>query len=97
MTENICVCCGTSIPEGRQTCHKCENGVNHPLHYNQGKYECIDEMIALFGIDTVKSFCKCNAYKYRYRAGSKDGESKQKDMAKCEWYVAKLMELEKQK
>lgn len=22
--ENICVCCGESIPEGRQVCWKCE-------------------------------------------------------------------------
>ena len=70
------------------------DNVNHPSHYNTGKYECIDEMIALFGIEAVKDFCRCNAFKYRYRAGNKNGENAEKDMAKCEWYVSKLMELE---
>lgn len=28
--------------------------VNHPAHY-QGKHECIDEMIALFGEDLDKA------------------------------------------
>lgn len=65
--------------------------VNHPAHY-QGKHECIDEMIALFGIDAVKAFCKCNVYKYRYRADKKGGSE---DIAKTEWYMDKLMELEK--
>lgn len=68
--------------------------IDHPLHYNTGKYECIDEMTALFGVEAVKDFCRCNAFKYRYRAGNKKGESAEKDMAKCEWYVTKLMELE---
>lgn len=38
------------------------NNVDHPEHY-QGKHECIDEMIALFGVEAVKGFCKCNVYK----------------------------------
>lgn len=64
--------------------------VDHPPHY-QGKYECIDEMIALFGVEAVKAFCRCNVYKYRYRAQKKNGAE---DIAKCEWYMGKLMELE---
>jgi hypothetical protein len=70
------------------------NCINHPSYYNTGAYECIDEMIALFGINAVKDFCRCNAFKYRYRAGNKNGESAEKDMKKCEWYTTKLMELE---
>lgn len=35
------------------------SNVNHPAHY-QGKHECIDEMIALFGVEDVKAFCRCN-------------------------------------
>ena len=64
---------------------------NHPKHY-QGKYECIDEMIALFGVRAVKDFCRCNVYKYRFRADRKNGEE---DIKKAEWYMEKLMELEK--
>lgn len=66
--------------------------VNHPAHY-QGKHECIDEMIALFGVEAVKHFCMCNVYKYRYRAANKNG---QEDLDKADWYMDKLMELEEQ-
>lgn len=67
------------------------NNVDHPEHY-QGKHECIDEMVMLFGADAVKDFCRCNVYKYRYRADRKNGAE---DIAKAEWYMDKLMELEK--
>ena len=65
--------------------------VDHPKHYNQGKYETIDEMIALFGVEAVKHFCMCNVYKYRVRAEYKGG---QQDIEKAEWYMTKLMELQ---
>ena len=66
------------------------DNVNHPAHY-QGKNECIDVMLAMFGLDAVKGFCKCNAYKYRFRADKKNGAE---DIAKAEWYESKLIELE---
>ena len=47
--------------------------VDHPEYY-QGKNECIDVMIAMFGVEAVKSFCRCNAYKCRFRADRKNGE-----------------------
>ena len=66
--------------------------VNHPSHYNrEGAMECIDEMIAVFGIEVVKHFCICNAWKYRYRAADKNGLE---DMQKSDWYLKKLKELE---
>lgn len=67
--------------------------VDHPEHY-QGKNECIDVMIAMFGTEAVKSFCRCNAYKYRFRADKKNGEE---DIRKAEWYESKLIELEGEK
>lgn len=66
-----------------------KENVNHPAHY-QGKHECIDEMIALFGVEAVKHFCMCNVYKYRFRASNKNG---QEDLDKADWYMDKLMEL----
>lgn len=104
MNENRCICCDAIIPEGRHVCLTCEGGndmqtfqqhgkpetVNHPAHY-QGKHECIDEMISLFGVEAVKGFCKCNVYKYRYRADRKNGAE---DIQKADWYMDKLMELE---
>ena len=65
--------------------------VNHPEHYNQGKYECIDEMIALFGVEAVIWFCKCNIHKYKSRAPYKNGDE---DLKKAEWYMDKLLELQ---
>ena len=63
--------------------------VDHPAHY-QGKNECIDVMEAMFGADAVIAFCKCNAFKYRFRANMKNGEE---DIKKAEWYETKLIEL----
>lgn len=65
------------------------DNVNHPAHY-QGKHECIDEMIAIFGKHAVMDFCRCNVYKYRYRAAAKNG---QEDLDKANWYMDKLIEL----
>lgn len=65
------------------------DNVNHPNHY-QGKNECIDVMIAMFGVEAVKHFCMCNAYKYRFRSTMKNGEE---DIKKAEWYETKLIEL----
>ncbi len=65
------------------------DNVNHPAHY-QGKNECINVMIAMFGVEAVKHFCMCNAYKYRFRAGMKNGTE---DIEKAEWYESKLIEL----
>lgn len=66
-----------------------KDNVNHPAHY-QGKNECINVMIAMFGVEAVKHFCMCNAYKYRFRAGMKNGAE---DIEKAEWYESKLIEL----
>ena len=66
-----------------------QGNVNHPAHY-QGKNECIDVMLAMFGVEAVKHFCICNAYKYRFRADKKNGAE---DIAKAEWYESKLIEL----
>ena len=66
-----------------------KEAVNHPSHY-QGKNECIDVMVAMFGVEAVKHFCMCNAYKYRFRADKKNGAE---DIAKAEWYESKLIEL----
>lgn len=73
-------------------------GVNHPSHYNQGKVECIDAMESAYGIDDVIAFCRCNAFKYQWRAGSKiDGANLEKDLKKAQWYQNKQIELEKRK
>ncbi|MBP5432175.1 MAG: DUF3310 domain-containing protein [Ruminococcus sp.] len=67
--------------------------VNHPSHY-QGKHECIEVMRAMFGDEAVKGFCKCNAYKYRFRAGLKDESKYEEDIKKAEWYEDYLIIME---
>lgn len=71
---------------------KASDNVDHPKHYNSdGRFECIMEMELMFGHEAVEIFCKLNAYKYFYRAGSKDGEAKEKDLAKAQWYLEYIM------
>lgn len=70
-----------------------KDAVNHPEHYESGSYECIDEMIAVFGMSVVANFCLCNVWKYRYRALNKNGKE---DMEKSDWYMCKFMELKKE-
>lgn len=70
-------------------------GVNHPEHY-QGTHECIEVMRAMFGDQAVEDFCRLCVFKYRFRAGKKDGESKEKDIAKAEWYEDYLIQMQKE-
>lgn len=65
-----------------------EKNVKHPSHYNkEGRRECWDEMIELFGVDAVIKFDILSAYKYFYRAGLKDGNPAEQDIAKIKNYV----------
>lgn len=64
--------------------------VNHPGHYETGKFECIEVMQEALGIDAVKDFCICNAFKYLYRHKRKNGLE---DIKKAKWYIDKFLEL----
>ena len=66
------------------------DNVNHPAHYNTGKYESIDVMVETQGINAVKNFCICNAFKYIYRHRFKNGVE---DIKKAIWYLNKYVEL----
>ena len=66
------------------------DNVNHPAHYS-GKHECIEVMRVLFGDEAVKAFCRCNSFKYRFRADRKNGEE---DIKKAEWYEDYLFSME---
>ena len=69
-----------------------KEAVDHPQHYNRkGAMECIDEMRLIFGDYETAIFCKLNAYKYRYRAGSKGNA--EEDLRKSDWYIKKYKEL----
>lgn len=64
--------------------------INHPSRYAKGKYECIDAMQEVFGIDFVKAFCKGNAFKYLWRESDKGGVN---DIKKAQFYINKYIEL----
>lgn len=67
--------------------------VNHPSHYETGKFECIEVMEEALGRDVVKGFCIGNAFKYLYRAKRKNGLE---DMKKARWYLDKIISMEEE-
>lgn len=91
MEKNAAASSATAPEELSKAIKKVNDPVSSPSHY-QGKYECIDEMIELFGIDAVIGFCKCNVYKYRFRSNKKNGEE---DLQKANEYMGFLMNLRK--
>lgn len=64
--------------------------VNHPDHYNQGGVECIDVMVEIYGVESVKTFCLINAFKYLWRCKNKNGDE---DVEKARWYLDKYLDL----
>ena len=71
-------------------CELAEDVINHPNHYETGKFECIEVMQEALGVDAVKNFCLCNAFKYIYRHNRKNGLE---DIKKAQWYINKYIEL----
>jgi len=67
--------------------------VNHPKHYETGKFECIEVMQEVFGKGAVEDFCLCNAFKYLYRCTNKSDMIQ--DIEKARWYIDKFLELER--
>ncbi len=67
--------------------------VNHPAHYETGKFEYIDVMQETQGTAATQNFCICNALKYIYRHKRKNGIE---DIQKAIWYLNKAIELEKE-
>ena len=63
--------------------------VNHPDHYQGGKYEVID-IIEDFGLN----FSLGNALKYILRAGIKNPELKKEDLRKAIWYLERELKKE---
>lgn len=67
-----------------------EDAVNHPSHYETGKYECIEVMEEIFGTNVVEDFCVCNAFKYLYRHQRKGGFE---DLQKARWYLDRAISM----
>lgn len=88
--DDLCTRCWDREIPGTETRGETDN-VNHPKHYETGKFECIDVMVETQGVEAVKSFCLCNAFKYIYRTSRKNGLE---DIKKAIWYLEKYVELE---
>lgn len=70
------------------------DNVKYPSHYTGGSIECIDAMTETQGVEAVKNFCICNAFKYLWRHDKKNGVE---DVKKAAWYLNKFIELEEKK
>lgn len=63
------------------------SGIDHPDHYNQGKFEAIDVIE-----DWKMNFHLGNAVKYIARAGKKKIEHRNEDLEKAIWYIRREIE-----
>ena len=62
------------------------HSVDRPEHYSKdGTIECIDAMVAAFGEEAVRDYCRVNAFKYVWRAHEKGNEVE--DVRKGIWYL----------
>lgn len=62
-----------------------EDVVKEPSHYKYGQFECIDEMLIVFGAKKTYDFCILNAWKYRNRAPYKG--KMDEDLRKADEYL----------
>lgn len=65
------------------------SAVEHPEHYNQGQYECIKVMRAIFGDKFTICFMLGSAFKYLWRFMKKAGAQ---DIRKSKEYLNMLTE-----
>ena len=70
---------------------KNKEAVNHPSHYNHGKYEVIDIIKDTLTDEQFYGFCIGNCLKYILRAPYKH-ETPTEDLKKCVWYLNKIIE-----
>jgi hypothetical protein len=68
------------------------SNINHPKHYNTGKYECIAVIE-----DWQLGFHLGNAIKYISRAGKKNPKATIEDLEKAIWYIQRKIQMEKSK
>jgi hypothetical protein len=70
------------------------NPINPP-HYLQNGYglEAIEIMRRTFGDAEVAAYCRVSAFKYRLRAGLKEGNPADQDLLKERWYLDKYQQL----
>ena len=65
-----------------------KDDVNHPVHYNNGKVECIEAIDAASTKEEFEGYLRGNVLKYVWRFRFKDNV---KDLQKAKWYLEKLI------
>ena len=73
---------------------KDEKSINHPAHYADDQFECIEVMLDTQGLDATQDFCILNAFKYLYRHRKKGGIL---DLKKAKWYLEYAIDLEEKR
>ena len=68
--------------------------VNHPKHYNKGKYETYDVIVDTLGKHEAMSYCQGNILKYIMRMWNKDRPLQ--DAEKAQWYLKAMIKLLKE-
>lgn len=96
-TDHCNICISSTDPNDIPSEYKQETieMVDHPKHYKNGKFECIDVMVEIFGIEATQHFCLLNAFKYNWRCKQKGNTME--DVKKANWYLEKYEELENMK
>ena len=69
----------------------------NPSHYTDGPVEVWEMMVDIWGLDKFITYCQINAFKYRMRAGKKEGNSVEQDIKKALWYEGKIKEIKSNK
>jgi len=66
--------------------------IEDPEHYTRGSVECIDAIASALGAE-FGGYCRGNAIKYLFRAGSKIGPAESagsaelRDLLKARWFI----------
>lgn len=72
-----------------QPLEKCNcRNVNHPIHYTQGKIECIEAMEAMLTPEEFRGYLRGSIFKYQWRVMKKNGVE---DLEKAKWYLDYLI------
>lgn len=69
------------------------DNVEKPAHYTFGKFECIDVLKDVLGVEGFKGFCRGNVLKYLWRYNHKNHIE---DLEKACWYLERLIQTEKE-
>ena len=68
-----------------------EDMVNSPPHYSENEIECIDAMVAAFGLERVQDYAAITAFKYIWRENKKWNPAE--DREKALWYMLSLIHI----